>query len=57
MSVGTKFLGFQIQNHLNWKNAAGEMIHKFFGAYCVVKSVFRISSTISEQFTLSILTL
>jgi len=23
MSDGTKFLGFQIKNHLNWKNAAG----------------------------------
>jgi len=55
MSVGTKFIGFQIQNHLNWKNAAGEMIPKLYGAYCIVKSVFRINNT--EQFTLYILTL
>jgi hypothetical protein len=56
MSVGTKFLGFQIQNHLNWKNDSGEMIPKFCGEYCVVRSLFRISNTISVHFTLLILT-
>jgi hypothetical protein len=57
MSIGTKFLGFQNQNHLKWKNATGDMIPKLYGAYCVVRSLFRISNRISEQFTLSILTL
>jgi hypothetical protein len=57
MSVGTKFLGFQNQNYLKWKNATGEMIPKLYEAFCVVRSLFRISNKISEQFTLSILTL
>jgi hypothetical protein len=57
MSVGKKFLGFQNQNHPKWKNATREMIPKLYEAFCVVRSLFHISNKISEQCTLSILTL
>jgi hypothetical protein len=38
-TINTKFLGLQIDKHLNWKNRIGQ-----------IRSVFHISSTESNQF-------
>jgi len=42
--VNTKFLGLQINNHINWKNHVKEMIPKFRGTSYAIMSVVRISN-------------
>jgi hypothetical protein len=44
-SINTKFLGLQIDNHLNWKNHFDLMIPKLSRACYTVKSMSCISST------------
>jgi hypothetical protein len=52
-SVQTKFLGLQIDNHLNWKNHIEQLIPKLSGACYAVRSLLHISTlTRSGQFIL-----
>jgi hypothetical protein len=44
-SVNTKFLGLQIDNHLNWTNHTGKLIPKLSGACYTVRSVYQIINT------------
>jgi hypothetical protein len=44
-SAQTKFLGLQIDNHLNWKNHIYQLIPKLSGTCYAVISVLRISNT------------
>jgi hypothetical protein len=46
--VNTKFLGLQIDNHLNWKNHIEQMIPKLSGAFYAVRAMVHISN--SNQF-------
>ena len=41
-TVNTKFLGVQINNHINWKNHTEEMIHKLSAACYAVRSMVHI---------------
>jgi hypothetical protein len=43
--INTKFLGLQIDNHLNWKNHIDLMIMKLSRACYAVRSMSHISST------------
>jgi hypothetical protein len=38
-TVSTKFLGLEIDNHINWKNHIEEMIPKLTGACYAVRSM------------------
>jgi len=42
--VNTKFLGLQIDNHINWKNHIEETIPTLSGACYTVRSMVRISN-------------
>jgi hypothetical protein len=42
-SVNTKFIGLQIDNHLNWKNHVDQMVPKLCGEVHVARSMFHIS--------------
>jgi hypothetical protein len=42
--INTKFLGLQIDNHLNWKNHIGQMIPKLSGACYDVRLMGHISN-------------
>ena len=42
--VNTKFLGLQIDNHLNWKNLIQQMIPKLSGACYAVRFMVNISN-------------
>jgi hypothetical protein len=44
-SISTKFLGLQIENHLNWKNSIDLMISKLSTTCYAVRSMSHISST------------
>jgi hypothetical protein len=44
-SVNTKFLGLQIDNHLNWKNHIDNLAPKLSGACYAVRSMSHISNT------------
>jgi len=44
-SINTKFLGLQIDNHLNWKNYIDLMIPKLSRACYALRSVSHVSST------------
>jgi hypothetical protein len=44
-SINTKFLGLQIDNHLNWKNHIDLMIPKLSRSCYGIRSMFLISST------------
>jgi hypothetical protein len=44
-SINTKFLGLQIDNHLNWKNHIDLMIPKLSRACYAVRSMSHISSS------------
>jgi hypothetical protein len=44
-SVHTKFLGLQIDNHLNWKNHIDQLVPKLSGACYAVRSLLHISNT------------
>jgi hypothetical protein len=44
-SVQTKFLGLQIDNHLNWKNRIDQLIPKLSGACYAVRSLLHVSTT------------
>ena len=41
-AVHLKFLGIQIDNHLNWKNHIGQIISKLSAACYMVKQIFHI---------------
>jgi hypothetical protein len=43
-SINTKFLGLQIDNHLNWKNHTALMIPKLSRACYAIRSMSHISS-------------
>jgi hypothetical protein len=43
--VNTKFLGLQIDNHLNWINHIDELIPKLSGACYAVRSMLHVSKT------------
>jgi hypothetical protein len=47
-TVNTKFLGLQIDNHINWKNHTEEMIPKLSAACYAVMSMVHISNIISK---------
>jgi len=52
-TVNTKFLGLQINNHINWKNHIKEMIPKFSGTCYAISLVVHIATlTHSNQFTM-----
>jgi len=40
----TKFIGLQIENHINWKNHIEEMIHKLSGACYSIRWMGHISN-------------
>jgi hypothetical protein len=42
--VSTKFLGVQIDNHLNWKNHIEQMIPKLSGSCYAIRSVVHVSN-------------
>jgi hypothetical protein len=44
-SVNMKFLGLQIDNHLNWTNHIDKLIPKLHGARHAVRSMCHISNT------------
>jgi hypothetical protein len=44
-SINTKFLGLQIDNHLNWNNHIDLMTPKLSRACYAIRSMFHISST------------
>jgi hypothetical protein len=44
-AVNGKFLGLEIDNHLNWKNHINQLVPKLSGACYVVRSVLHISNT------------
>jgi hypothetical protein len=44
-SVHTKFLGLQIENHLNWKNHIDQLVPKLSRACYAVRSLLDISNT------------
>jgi hypothetical protein len=44
-SVNTKFLGLQIDNHLNWTNHIDKLIPKLSGACYAVRSMLHVSNT------------
>jgi hypothetical protein len=43
-AVNTKFLGLQIDNHLNWRNHFDQLVPKLSAADYAVRSVFHISN-------------
>jgi len=43
-TVNTKFLGLQIDNHVNWKNHTEEMIPKLSAACYAIRSMVHISN-------------
>ena len=43
-SVGTKFLGLQTDNHMNWKNHSEDMIPKLSAVCYVIRSMVHISN-------------
>jgi hypothetical protein len=43
-TVNTKFLGFHIDNHVNWKNHIDQMITKLSGACYAIRSVVHINN-------------
>jgi hypothetical protein len=59
-SVNTKFLGFKIDNRLNWTNHIDKLVPKLSGACCAVRSMLHVSDTDtlthSNQFILPIFT-
>jgi hypothetical protein len=44
-AANTKFLGLQIDNHLNWKNHINQLVPKLSGGCYEVRSMFYISNT------------
>jgi hypothetical protein len=48
-SENTKFLGLQIDNHLNWKNRIDQIVPKLSGACYAIRSMFHVSSTVTES--------
>ena len=44
IEVNTKFLGLQIDNHINWKNCVKQRIPKLSAACYVVRLMFHISN-------------
>jgi len=40
--INTKFLGLQIDNHINWKNHTEQKMHKLSGACYAVRSMVLI---------------
>jgi hypothetical protein len=53
-SVNTKFLGLQIDNHLNWTNHIDKLIAKLSAAYYAARSMCHISNTDRLKFILPI---
>jgi hypothetical protein len=43
----TKFLGLQIDNHLNWKNHIDQIVPKLSGACYAVRSMSHVSNTVT----------
>jgi hypothetical protein len=43
-SVNTKFLGLQIDNHLNWKNHINQLVPKLSGTCYAVRSMLHITN-------------
>ena len=43
-TVNKKFLGLQIDNHINWKNCIEEMIHKLSGTCYAIRTIVHISN-------------
>ena len=44
-AVNLKFLGMQIDNHLNWKNHIDQIIPKLSAAYYIVRQMFYICNS------------
>ena len=55
--MNTKFLGLQIDNHINWKNHIEENIPKLSAACYAIRSMARISNINSQINLLCILPL
>jgi hypothetical protein len=53
-SVNTKFLGLQIEDHLNWTNHIDKLIPELNGAFYAVRSMLHVAR--SNQFILPIFT-
>jgi hypothetical protein len=51
--VNTKFLGLQVDNHINWKNNTEQMIPELHGAcYAIGQWSVSVTLTLSNQFTM-----
>jgi hypothetical protein len=46
-SENTKFLGLQIDNHLNWKNHIDQTVPKLSGACYAVRSMSHVSNNVT----------
>jgi hypothetical protein len=51
-TVNTKFLGLQIDNHINWKNHIEETIPNLSGACYAIRLMVHISNMNTYQFTM-----
>ena len=47
--ANTKFLGLQIDNHLNWKNYTKQIIPKLHGACYAIRSMVHISNINNQK--------
>jgi hypothetical protein len=48
-SINTKFLGLQIDIHLNWNNHIDKLINKLSGACYAVRSLLHVSNTDTQR--------
>jgi IS1 family transposase len=46
-SINTKFLGLQIDNHLNWKNHIDQIVPQLSGACYAIRSMSHVSNTVT----------
>jgi lipoprotein signal peptidase len=46
-SINTKFLGLQIDNHLNWKYHIAQIVQKLSGACYAIRSMSHVSNTVT----------
>jgi hypothetical protein len=46
-SENTKFLGVQIDNHLNWKNRIDQIVSKVSRACYAIRSMSHVSNTVT----------
>jgi hypothetical protein len=48
-SENTKFVGLQIDNHLDWKNHTDKIVPKLSGACYAIRSIAHVSNTVTPK--------